>query len=412
MKKKLLIVILSIIGIIFISGCATQEVSEEHEQDSAPIVNDDFVEKTDKIEENRPDLNIPSCEDRKEFFTEPLIKFDKLWYIRPLGFIGAAPEHIYPTDHVYLYTYRTEEDNPIETAFYSPGDMWITKIDEIKMEKPIPNTTDYTLYFSPCKEIEGFFIHLSTVSDRLKSEIKPTYVRCNDEELGRFKMQSCTKNVNIKVAAGEQLGTVGKLSWQRALDFTLSDYREKELDYANPSRWQKWQRHLVCPLDYFNADLKIQIKSLLGEREDRRTIDPICGEVNQDIKGTAQGTWFVKNPKSKFIRPELSLIHDFQDPTIGAISIGFLETLKPAVYYFTPTSSGLVNRDFKDIKDENIYCYDNLLDQKSMNLYKKPSPLSILVQLTTSTTLKIGENKEVKCGDGPWSFNKFEELER
>ncbi|MCP6719827.1 MAG: hypothetical protein KJI72_00675 [Patescibacteria group bacterium] len=411
MKKGLIIGIIVVL-ILAVGGFFLFNNSNSFKKYEGSGEISDFQENVREDQFQKTSLDIPSCEGRKDLFTETPINFDDLWYIRPLGFIGEAPEHIYPTDHVYLYTYRTEEDAPIERAFYSPGDMWITEIIEDDMAKPVPNSKDYSLHFSPCKEVEGFFLHLSTVSDKLKLEIKPPYERCEDYEFGRFKGHTCTKKLSIKVSAGEQLGTMGKLFWQRPLDFSLSDYREKELDYANTSRWQKWQRYLVCPLDYFNADLKIQLKSLLGEREDRRTTNPICGEVNQDIKGTAQGTWFVKNSKSKFIRPELSLMHDFQNSTIGAMAIGFLETLEPAVYYFTPTNSGLVNRDFKDIKDENIYCFDNLLDQKSTDLHKKPSPISILVQLTSPTTLKVGENIEPNCGEGSWAFKSFEELER
>jgi len=360
----------------------------------------------------RTDLgNIPPCGQEKEIFTQTPIKFDKLWYIRPLGFIGQAPEHIAPTDHIYLYPYGTQGGAPIETDIYSPGDMWITTIDEGTLEVSSGEVApDYSLYFSPCSDIEGYFLHLSTISNKLKSELKPPFVYCEEQELGRFKTQSCRKNVNIKVSAGELLGTATKDLI--GMDFTLSDYREKELDYANPDRWRKYEKHLVCPLDYFEGNLKAKLKSLLGERSDKRTIAPVCGEVDQDIKGTAQGTWFSSNPKNRVIRPEFSLIHDNIDPTIGAIAIGILDNLEPAVYFFTPTNSGLVNRDFKDIKDKQIYCFDKLLDQDNPDINKKPSPISILVQLINPTTLKVGENNNITCDNGPWTFNKSEELER
>jgi len=119
----------------------------------------------------------------------------------------------------------------------------------------------------------------------------------------------------------------------------------------------------------------------------------------------------LKNP-GRVVRPEFSLMHDNIDPTIPAIAIGLLDSLEPAVYYFTPTNSGLVNRDFKDIKDEKIYCYDKLLDQDIADSNRKPSPISILIQLTSRTTLKVGENSSITCDTNPWTFKTQEELER
>lgn len=45
---------------------------------------------------------IPSCGDKKDFFSALPVNLSDLVFIRPLGFIGAAPEHIYPTDHIYF----------------------------------------------------------------------------------------------------------------------------------------------------------------------------------------------------------------------------------------------------------------------------------------------------------------------
>lgn len=281
------------------------------------------------------------------------------------------------------------------------------------MQKPTPDSTDYGIYFSPCKEFEAFYYHLSTVSDKIKSAIKPPYKYCNSEQLGRFEVTSeCEKEVRIKLSAGELLGTVGKLSWQYSFDMGAYDLRTEPLDYANPSRWQKWQQHIVCPLDYFSIEIKNRLKAKLGEGV-LRTVEPICGEIEQDVPGTAQGVWFVRGAKS-YARPELSLIHDFIDPSIGAFAFGLATEksgLVPNVLHFNPKNSGLVNRDFKDItSDGNVYCYDNLVKQWSYE--RKPESFIVLVQLTTSTTLRIEGKAMTACGSGPWQMSNYTELER
>ncbi|MEK7664375.1 MAG: hypothetical protein AAB340_02995 [Patescibacteria group bacterium] len=361
----------------------------------------------------QPQSPILPCGDKKELFTALPVSLSDLTFIRPLGFIGAAPEHIYPTDHVYFFLKRGASNQAIEVPVYSPGDVWITKIKEIKMERPVPNSTDYSIYFSPCREFEGFYFHLSTVNEKIKSEIKPPFRYCHQEELGRFKQVACEKDVRIKLNAGELMGTVGQLAWQYSFDLGTYDLRTPALNYANPSRWQEWQKHIVCPFDYFRGDVKDKLKFRLGEDDVLRTIEPTCGEIEQDESGTAQGVWFSKDAKM-YAQPELSLIHDFIDPKTGAFALGFLAAesgLSPDILYFIPTSSGFVNRDFKDIADDGkIYCYDQLVKQWSYD--KKPEQLIILIQLTSPSTLRIQGKNVTNCGSGPWEFKSPTELER
>jgi len=357
---------------------------------------------------------LPSCGDKTEFFTAYPLKPSDLEFIRPLGFIGAAPEHIYPTGHNYFFLKRDSSGHPIEVPVYSPGDVWITRVKEIKMERPVPDTTDYSIFFSPCREFVGFYSHLATITEKIKSEIKPPFRYCQDEEIGRFKLRSCEKYLGIKLSAGELMGTVGQLEWHYSFDLGAYDMRTPALNYAAPSRYKEGPKHIVCPLDYFKGEVKDTLKSKLGENDIVRTIKPICGEVEQDEPGTAQGVWFVKDA-GRYARPELSLIHDFIDPTIGAFAFGFLPAesgLSPDVLHFTLKNEGLANRDFKDVTDDgNIYCYDRLVKQWSYD--KKLEQLIILIQLTSPTTLRIQGKESNSCGSGPWAFSShYAELER
>jgi hypothetical protein len=74
--------------------------------------------------------------------------------------------------------------------------------------------------------------------------------------------------------------------------------------------------------------------------------------------------------------------------------------LSSGLYYFDPASSGLVNRDFKDVTaDEAIYCYET-----RDRIENEPLPFIILVQLTSPTTLRSERQDLASCGSGPWQF--------
>lgn len=360
--------------------------------------------------------DLPSCGDKMDFFTRTPIDYKDLLGIVPLGFVGSAPEHVFPTDHIYFHIKRDKNDVPYEVPIYSPGDMVITRIKAVEMDRPVPNSKDYYLYFTPCQDFEAFFFHVSTVSEKIESHIKPPFEYCSEEayNLGRFENTMCEKDVWIPMDAGEPIGTIGQLFWQFGVDMGAYDLRIDPLRYANPKRWDdiqlrgiKFKNYIVCPLDYFTGDIEQELKSRLGDShlEILRTIEPVCGTIEQDVIGTAQGVW--ANEKDKF-GPSLSLIHDFIDPSGGAFAVGTaVQSLPTNVYYFKPVFSGNVNLDFNLVKDDEIYCYEGFEGELEEKL-----PYIILIQLTGEDTLKIEGREQSKCPAGPWEFESPTEFER
>lgn len=355
---------------------------------------------------------LPSCGLKKDFFGVSPVKYSDILGIVPLGFIGSAPEHIYPTDHIYFHLQRKPGDMSVyEVPIYSPGDFTITDIKETKFSKPEVGT-DYDIYFKPCEEVTAFFFHVSTVSDKIKAHIKEPFDYCGQEDLGRFSQYVCEKRVNIEIKEGELIGTVGQLSWQFSFDMGLFDTRMPQIKYANPDRWRvkrsgvEYKKYITCPLDYFTKDVKDRLKAELGDGyELKRTIEPVCGTIDQDIAGTTQGTWFPKKQILGFERPELSLMHDFIEPNIGAFAVGFggdSAGLPTDIYNFAPKTSGMVNLDFGLVKDNKIYCYEDFTREG------KDDPIPdkiILVQLVNINTLRIEGQTGSTCGDGPYSFS-------
>ena len=83
--------------------------------------------------------------------------------------------------------------------------------------------------------------------------------------------------------------------------------------------------------------------------------------------------------------------------------------LSSGLYLFDPASSGVVNRDFKDVTaDGVVYCYET-----RDRFETEPLPFVILVQLTSPTTVRAERQDAASCGSGPWQFSSaYTDFER
>lgn len=353
---------------------------------------------------------LESCGTEKAILAEMPLAAGDFAGITPLGNLNP-PGHTFPTDHVYFMLRKL---NPFaaERAFVvSPADAWVTRISS--SEHVSDNFTDYTIDFSPCRELVFRFGHMSSLSDRLMQNLtEATGDACDEYETGGKRYRNCADDVMIRVSASEVIGAAGGNPGQFALDFWAFDARTALLNYANRARWYDQQSHVVCPLNYFKAAAKITLEGMLmSEGGTKRTIPPVCGEVEQDEPGTAQGAWFLKGTKSTY--PEDShaaLVHDNFDPSRGAFSVGTSmqkSGLAAGVYYFQPDDIGYVNRDFAGVRaDGRIYCYDASQDGGRKQV--------IILQLTGETALRMERTGAATCSESePWAFgNGYTDFER
>ncbi len=342
---------------------------------------------------------LPACTETP-YTVSPLALSDN-FNIEGLGHI-APYSHTLPTEHVYFIIQKSTED---ATSYdvYAPANLVITRIVKTETLIGTPHITDYSYYFDVCSGMNGYFHHVALLSGKLESSTGGVNNNCSDSSDGYYR--NCTADTSIHVSSGEVIGySVGRLgSSLVGLDFGTHDLRTPPLPFANPSRKGTDQLHTVCPVDYFGGDLRSSLRALLGSYNGMplRTIEPVCGEYNQDISGKAQGNWYVEGTPPGPVRVEyetLALVHDNADPTRGVISVGQSVTargLSSGPYYFTPATSGLVNRDFNGVTlDGNVYCYES------------PGLVSavILLQMPTATTLHIERQAIANCGSGPWSI--------
>lgn len=367
--------------------------------------------------------SLPSCGDKKELFSVSPLKLTDFTGIVPLGTL-APTSHVLPTHHLYFHPRRKDPRNfnslPIEIPVVAPADVTITEI-RFTETKERPDFNDGVIHFSPCREVKALFDHFKTFAPILKKAYdEGEIIRCDEyqrsyKKFGTLTFKLCNKKVNIAVKAGERIGTAGGGEGQMVFDFGSFDKRAPPATLANPARWlgQEYKKYTVCPLDYYAPGLKEQLKSKLGtpDGERRRTTEPVCGQANWDIPGTAQGVWILKGEKYvAHENPHLALAYDNTDPTIAVISMGNSAESKGfawGTYNFLPKDSGLVNRHFKDIKpDGNVYCFE------TQDSYRNSQRTVILMQMPTVESLRIEKANRSNCGLGPWVLSGHTEFNR
>ena len=82
-----------------------------------------------------------------------------------------------------------------------------------------------------------------------------------------------------------------------------------------------------------------------------------------------------------------AFIHDNFDPTIANLSVGGT-IINPGVIQFKPNHTGLINREFSEVKaDGDIYCYN------SPGTWWQKDIGKILVQLVNNETVKVEYQK-------------------
>ena len=251
-------------------------------------------------------------------------------------------------------------------AVFAPGRIWITRIQ--KTQYASPPSTDYSITFWSCNQFVAYFGHVEQLSENLLIHAGPFEGgRCINHSDGNI---TCQKDVIIETEAGEIIGVS-----EGGLDFGAMDSRVPPLTHANPARYSSSVLHAVCAIDYYSPDVRDRLRGRFGGHRGQRlrTVEPICGEVEQDEPGTAQGNWFLRGTEgslSSSPTTHLALVHDNVDPLLGAFSVGApVPGIGPFAVIFAPqTCGGRVNLDFNQVTaDGNIYCYDSWHNRAGMN---------------------------------------------
>lgn len=332
-------------------------------------------------------------------FSLPPIALDKTLAIIPLGNL-SPPDHTLPTDHIYL---AVKNHNAIEpqaiTGLVAPGDLTIVQVaHSVAKIQGVVRSDDYSIDFSLCREVMGRFGHVTALAPALKALLEQRSGQCMTQApRPGDEYRHCRYQLSSPVKAGASLGEVGG-GTPTGLDWQMTDRRRIRLAYANPSRYYESAFYFACPLDFYEGQARAALSAKLGGPGQRRTVEPLCGAVAQDLPGTAQGNWFTGGPQVQADSPEtwgkgLALVHDNLDGVTGVVSIGGV-VAEPTKLLFQPKREGTFNREFSEVRaDGQVYCYEG-----STNLSGPPSPpRHVLLQMNDATTMRV----EYRAGSCP-----------
>ena len=350
---------------------------------------------------------MPKCKGKKLYSTLP-VDLEDLDYIEPLGGF-SPPSHVFPVKHNYFYMKRTDPDDSnsaaVETTLFAPTDLTISRM--VSNEYHESGRTDYSINYAVCKQVSGYFYHVATLSEAIAEEFDNNEnKRCSEFSPGGDTRTECVANgISIKVKAGDAIGQVGGDAVYASFDFGTSDKRKKS-KFVNKKRWGR-DKNVVCPLDYFDSDNKASLEEFLGNGSIARTVEPLCGSNNLDLKRTAQGNWILEGESDILLEdPHLALIYDNIDPSIGIVSMGdSLEDqgMVSSEYTFEPEASGTINRNFADVTaDGQIYCYE-INNRFPRETTTESHVLGI--QLVDKLTLKVEKLSNASCSDGELGFS-------
>ena len=378
-----------ITGIIFISGCAQQiDDTANREEKQAETVLTTTTTTTlptghgqypSPVSSFRQDPEIPSELEMQQLpdctgieFSVAPVDLAKVTEISPLGNIGP-PGHTFPTEHVFFHI--TPSGTTTETIpTYSPADVYVTLISFSNGITQDP--VDYTIWFALCKDVIGYYNHVKDISDELNGIVAKNVCMFQ----GESKSTRCNIQAFNLVNTNSLMGQVGRL--QGNFDFGVVDLN-KTLQFANPSRYGTRSLHIQCPFDYYDQATRGRFFDLITRNDNQQ-----CGITAQDVPGTLKGNWFFGDARANMgtdWEKYLAFVQDNEDPEISIVSIGgtFTDSGK---WEFTPGNSGVVNREFNDVRaDGKIYCYESPGKEGR-----------ILVQLISDIELKI-EHQNGSC---------------
>jgi len=375
----------------------------------------------------------PKCPANLEgILTFPMIDPKYISAITPLGNINP-PGHTSPVDHNY-FSSNYNDKIPV----FSPADSWINSITVIMAKydgeeeyKPLW----YTLNHQICDGLVLTFANYTELIQPLQDIISKQKDECKfgiKKDGHDFTEGQCYHRLDYKVKAGELIGwTEVEKEKGNALSFEIwaANYNESpksgvNWDYYNDDRYA----HIMCTFDLYAGSLKndyykklgawsipkykdsVTGKEMLGSDGTfiPRTIEPLCGEVNQDIVGTIQGMWFGYKPKKgetvEFEGRGFAFLHNNIDPKIGEISVGGdLMEGRSRQIFFGPKFEGLIDREPSHVRADNkVYCY-NFFDD-----YEKSS--KIIVELIDDHNLKaeykLGECNSDESFSSPYKYER------
>jgi len=314
---------------------------------------------TSQPPDNEDSPKVGACEGGLAFTVCP-VDLDDVSSIVPLGNLNP-PGHTFPTDHIYFYLKAAGGTGvTVETPLYALGNMTLTSATASQHVNA--GLIDFGVTME-CGEVVLILGHVTTLAANIFGNTTDLsgWDLQDEYSTGGETYRMYRKQFDRAIQAGDSLGTAGGNPGQWALDIGLYDRSSISGTAANPSRWQKsWYRHADCPLEFYEAGPVVDSIWALVVRDGGAGDLYPCGQVLQDVPGTAHGCWFLDGITDPY--PEdnhLALVWSNTQPSLAAISAGtMIPTLTSGVYNITPENTGVLNRDFSAVTaDGTVYGY-------------------------------------------------------
>jgi hypothetical protein len=272
----------------------------------------------------------------------------------------GAPGHTLPTAHAGIYL-ATEG-----AQVYAPGAMQITGLRRTRYLAS-PNRQgreDYTADFQVCRQVSGWFGHLTDLSDLVQVP-DGGWTDCQQYSTAIETVELCfVRNRGVTLEAGQLLGTGGMslALGLMGLDVGLMDTRVNNF-YVMRSRHPQPTFRAICPWEPFVTTLREQLYSRLLDKSRPSLVpagEPRCGTMEVDVAGTGKGAWVLRGVQPQPgnettwitlanypYRPE-----DHLALSLGPASLGARTVMVPRL------STGRVNRGFEHVTNDGlVYCY-------------------------------------------------------
>lgn len=286
--RKLLILVLLLSGCVFDEGQPLEEDSLKDAQ---------LVRKDEEEGENKSN---DVC--KFELFEYAPVNIEETKVFLPLGLMTGS--HVTPIDHHYFQNFDNTE---YDIEIYSPGDGVITEVQHMP---GAPFGEDYRIVIDHGCGVESIFIHLGIFSEEF-SDLAP---ELSGKEYHR---------VDKQVSAGDLIGY-----YKTNVDYNIVDYNILLSGFVNPESYkaEPWKQHIPNTYNYFNDEIKQQLIDI-----SLRTVEPVSGKIDYDIKGKLIGNWFLDGTNgyagdatstSNYWMGHLAIAYDAYDPTRIVFSIG------------------------------------------------------------------------------------------
>jgi hypothetical protein len=242
--------------------------------------------------------------------------------------------------------------------------------------------SDYAVEYRVCRDVRGWFGHVTTLSTSFPADLQ--WRNCQTYSTSEETVQTCEASPDVRLEAGEVIGTAGMSNNILGLDLGLVDARVNHV-FVSPQRYPPDFFHAICAWEQFDAAAREMLFTKLVDPSRPATPalgTPRCGTMQVDVAGTAKGVWAqqgVTGPLGGDERPYITLAdYPYRPQQNLALSLG-PAPLGASVAVVGRLTSGRVNLAFEQVPATGtIHCYGPALAPANQSWFIAVSSAAIL----------------------------------